>query len=116
MSSFKSNANPMFRSRFSEDIFNLKYSHPGADTWEELSHTLIEDVCGNLRSGERDLITRDERPSLRSISVILSLFLAVAICTMPVGRIGTIITASFLKRRKTPVRIGPTCHGSPSPA
>jgi ribonucleoside-diphosphate reductase alpha chain len=65
MSSFKSNANPMFRSRFSEDIFNLKYSHPGADTWEELSHTLIEDVCGNLRSGERDLITRDEKAQLK---------------------------------------------------
>jgi ribonucleoside-diphosphate reductase alpha chain len=65
MTSFKSNANPMFRSRFSEDIFNLKYSHPGADTWEELSHTLIEDVCGNLRSGERDLITRDEKAQLK---------------------------------------------------
>jgi ribonucleoside-diphosphate reductase alpha chain len=65
MSSFKSNANPMFRSRFSEDIFNLKYSHPGADTWEELSHTLVEDVCGNLRSSERDLITRDEKAQLK---------------------------------------------------
>lgn len=65
MSSFKSNANPMFRSRFSEDIFNLKYSHPGADTWEELAHTLIEDVCGNLRSGERDLITKDEKAQLK---------------------------------------------------
>ena len=65
MSSFKSNANPMFRSRFSEDIFNLKYSHPGADTWEELSHTLVEDVCGDLRSGERDLITRGEKAQLK---------------------------------------------------
>ena len=65
MSSFKSNTNPMFRSRFSEDIFNLKYSHPGADTWEELSHTLVEDVCGDLRSGERDLITKDEKAQLK---------------------------------------------------
>ena len=65
MSSFKSNTNPMFRSRFSEDIFNLKYSHPGADTWEELAHTLVEDVCGDLRSGERDLITRDEKAQLK---------------------------------------------------
>jgi ribonucleoside-diphosphate reductase alpha chain len=65
MSSFKSNTNPMFRSRFSEDIFNLKYSHPGADTWEELSHTLVEDVCGDLRSGERDLITRGEKAQLK---------------------------------------------------
>lgn len=65
MNSFKSNANPMFRSRFSEDIFNLKYSHPGADTWEELAHTLVEDVCGDLRSGERDLITKDEKAQLK---------------------------------------------------
>ena len=65
MSSFKSNTNPMFRSRFSEDIFNLKYSHPGADTWEELAHTLVEDVCGDLRSGERDLITKDEKAQLK---------------------------------------------------
>jgi len=65
MSSFKSNANPMFRSRFSEDIFNLKYSHPGADTWEELAHTMVEDVCGDLRSGERDLITKDEKAQLK---------------------------------------------------
>jgi ribonucleoside-diphosphate reductase alpha chain len=65
MSSFKSNTNPMFRSRFSEDIFNLKYSHPGADTWEELAHTLVEDVCGDLRSGERDLITRGEKAQLK---------------------------------------------------
>jgi len=65
MSSFKSNANPMFRSRFSEDIFNLKYSHPGADTWEELAHTLVEDVCGDLRSVERDLITKDEKAQLK---------------------------------------------------
>ena len=65
MSSFKSNTNPMFRSRFSEDIFNLKYSHPGADTWEELAHTMVEDVCGDLRSGERDLITRGEKAQLK---------------------------------------------------
>jgi hypothetical protein len=29
MTAFKSNRNPMFRSKFSEDIFNLKYSHAG---------------------------------------------------------------------------------------
>lgn len=36
-----------FRTEFSESIFNLKYAHPGAETWDELSRTLIEDVCGN---------------------------------------------------------------------
>lgn len=48
--SFKSNINPMFRSKFSEDIFNHKYAHAadyaGAETWEKLAWTLVQDVCG----------------------------------------------------------------------
>ncbi len=43
-----SNLNPMFRSSFSETIFNQKYRHEGAETWAELSRTLVEDVCGDL--------------------------------------------------------------------
>lgn len=46
--SFKSNENPMFRSKFSEDIFRHKYAHEGAETWAALAHTLVEDVCGDL--------------------------------------------------------------------
>ena len=42
---FKSNLNPMFRSKFSEDIFNHKYRHEGAETWQQLAKTLVEDVC-----------------------------------------------------------------------
>ena len=53
---FKSNDNPMFRSKFSDDIFKHKYAHktdddfPGAETWETLAFTLVEDVCGGLMS------------------------------------------------------------------
>ena len=65
MSSFKSNRNPTFRSKFSEDIFNLKYSHQGCDTWSQLASTLVKDVCGNLRSGEEDLLSKDEQNQLR---------------------------------------------------
>ena len=36
----------MFRSQFSESIFNHKYSHEGAETWEELCTTLTQEVCG----------------------------------------------------------------------
>jgi ribonucleoside-diphosphate reductase alpha chain len=58
MSSFKSNLNPMFRSKFSEDIFNHKYRHEGAETWDQLSQTLVEDVCGDLLSKEeKDTLT-----------------------------------------------------------
>ena len=48
MSSYKSNLNPMFRSKFSEDIFNHKYRHDGAETWDALSSTLVMDVCGEV--------------------------------------------------------------------
>lgn len=35
----------IFRTEFSETIFNQKYKHEGAETWEQLSATLVEDVC-----------------------------------------------------------------------
>lgn len=49
---FKSNKNPMFRSKFSEDIFNHKYAHKGCSTWEDLAKVLVEDVCGEHMSKE----------------------------------------------------------------
>ena len=54
---FKSNRNPQFRSKFSEDIFNTKYSHTGAETMHELACTLVEDVC-------QSYLTRDEKDKL----------------------------------------------------
>lgn len=64
MATFKSNRNPEFRSKFSEDIFNLKYSHAGCDTWQQLSSVLVQDVCGDLREGEEPLMTKDELSQL----------------------------------------------------
>jgi len=62
MSTFKSNLNPMFRSKFSEDIFNQKYAHEGAETYEALSKTLIEDVCGDILSKEeKDFLYQTHR-------------------------------------------------------
>lgn len=46
-----------FRSTFSENIFNYKYKHENAETWDKLSKTLIEDVC-------RDFISQDEKNEL----------------------------------------------------
>ena len=54
---FKSNRNPQFRSKFSEDIFNTKYAHEGAETLHELACTLVEDVC-------QDNLSRDEKEEL----------------------------------------------------
>lgn len=44
--------NPSFRSKLSEDIFNLKYRHQGAETWATLARTLVMDVCGDHLDAE----------------------------------------------------------------
>lgn len=46
--SFKSDKNPMFRTKFSEDIFYQKYAHDGCRSWEELAQTVVEDVLGGI--------------------------------------------------------------------
>ena len=56
--SFKSNENPMFRSKFGEDIYKHKYAHQGCDTWADLSRTVVKDVCGE------ELLTKDEQDQL----------------------------------------------------
>lgn len=57
---YKSNLNPMFRSKFSEDIFNHKYRHEGAETWAALAKTLVEDVC----SVAGESMTKDDKTTL----------------------------------------------------
>ena len=54
---FKSNRNPQFRSKFSEDIFYVKYAHKDAETLNELACTLVEDVC-------QSWLTKDEKEEL----------------------------------------------------
>jgi ribonucleoside-diphosphate reductase alpha chain len=63
MSNYKSNLNPMFRSKFSEDIFNHKYKHEGAETWGALAKTLVDDVCGvagdqGMSKEDKDQLTK----------------------------------------------------------
>lgn len=64
MSSFKSNTNPQFRNKFSEDIFKYKYAHEGCDTWSQLADTLVKDVCGSLRPEEENLMDVEEQQEL----------------------------------------------------
>jgi ribonucleoside-diphosphate reductase alpha chain len=52
MAQFRSNENPMFRSKFSEDIFKHKYAHTGCETWSSLASVLVEDVCQDKMSKE----------------------------------------------------------------
>jgi len=63
---YRSNLNPMLRSKFSEDIFNQKYRHDGAETWAALAHTLVEDVCKSPdATGSQDAyLSKEERQQL----------------------------------------------------
>ena len=57
--SFKSNENPMFRYKFSEDIFKQKYAHSRCNTWKDLAETLVDDVCGDyLEDDEIEYLTQ----------------------------------------------------------
>lgn len=49
-----------FRTAFSESIFDLKYKHENAETWDQLSDTLIKDVC-------KTYLTFEERTQLADI-------------------------------------------------
>lgn len=66
---FRSDINPMFRSKFSEDIFTQKYAHTGCETWEKLASVLVEDVCGMPVGGDpcvdSALLNQDERKLLK---------------------------------------------------
>ena len=48
--SFKSAANPAFRSVFAETTFNNKYRHTGCETWDRLCDTLVEQVVKDKAS------------------------------------------------------------------
>lgn len=50
----------IFRTEFSRSIFEHKYKHEGAETWEQLSNTLIDDVC-------KEYISEDEKNQLKDI-------------------------------------------------
>lgn len=57
--SWRSNENPAFRSSFSETIFKQKYAHEGAETWNDLARTLVQDVCAEyLGKSDLDDLTR----------------------------------------------------------
>lgn len=57
MTKFISSSNPMFRSKFSEDIFNQKYRHDGCTIWSDLADVLVEDAC-------RDKMSKTDKEAL----------------------------------------------------
>lgn len=49
-----------FRTEFSESIFNHKYKHEGAEDWEKLSNTLVDDVC-------REYLSETDKKDLKTL-------------------------------------------------
>jgi ribonucleoside-diphosphate reductase alpha chain len=58
--------NPVFRSQLSETIFNNKYRHQGAESWDALVETLVEDVTGDLKDGS-PYLSKEDRDELKRI-------------------------------------------------
>lgn len=48
----------VFRNSLSETIFRNKYAHEGAETWEDLSRTLVEDVCRGLNRDDKEALVK----------------------------------------------------------
>lgn len=56
---YRSNSNPMFRSKFSEDIFLQKYAHEGCENWAQLCQVLVSEVCeGHMSKDEITQLTQ----------------------------------------------------------
>ena len=64
---WQSNENPVFRSKFAEDIFKQKYTHEGAETWDELCSTLVDDVCGRYVSKDVALAIKNIMKTMKFI-------------------------------------------------
>lgn len=64
MNNFKPTLGKAFRSELSQKIFSNKYKHQGAETWEALCDTLVDDVCGPANNDHPPL-SADERSTLK---------------------------------------------------
>lgn len=53
-----------FRSKLSQDIFNYKYRHAGAESWETLCDTLVEKVMGGSDEGTPQA-SKEDRDQLK---------------------------------------------------
>lgn len=79
-----------FRTEFSESIFAYKYKHENAETWDELSKTLIEDVC-------RDKLSTEDKQELTHIHTDMQ-FIAGGRYLYYAGRINKFFNNCYLLR------------------
>ena len=53
-----------FRSQLSENVFRFKYAQGPADTWDQVSERIVEDVCGTRWGKEHALMSKEDRDQL----------------------------------------------------
>ena len=53
-----------FKTPIAEHIFYQKYALSPSDSWDELAHRVVDDVCGTRGGTERPLLGADERKQL----------------------------------------------------
>jgi len=53
-----------FRNQFAEDIFYTKYAQGNQDTWWNLCHRLVDDVCGTLGGLKDPLLSKGDRDEI----------------------------------------------------
>ncbi|AYJ85524.1 hypothetical protein D3Y57_05440 [Sphingomonas paeninsulae] len=94
----------MFRSQFSESIFNQKYRHQGAETYAKLCDTLVHEVCDELMS-------RDEITTLKQLMVELKVIPAGRYLYYA-GRPNPFYNNCYLlKAEEDTAKIGLSCRG-----
>lgn len=89
-------AKQFFRTKFAESIFEQKYKHQNAETWDELSKTLIEDVC-------RETITSYEKNELIDIHTNMQ-FIAGGRYLYYAGKINKFFNNCYLLRSEEDTR------------
>jgi len=53
-----------FKTTFARNIFRQKYALSDADSWDNLAHRVVDDVCGTRGGTEHPLMGEDERKQL----------------------------------------------------
>jgi len=54
----------IFRNKFSENIFKLKYAQRPDETWQERAHAIVEDVVGTRWGKAQALMSKDDQKQL----------------------------------------------------
>lgn len=57
----------VFRSSISENVFRSKYAQGNNDTWDNLAHRVVDDVCGTRGGRDRPIMSASDRAELTEV-------------------------------------------------